>query len=736
MPARGLVVRSFLKAFVAYSAAATLVSLLAINALRISKWDLRVPLVYLGDALLNEAWVKGMLDNGWYLHNHFTGLPGTSRMEDFPISESLHFLIMKFISLFTPNYAQVINCYFLLTFPLTAVTAFFTFRHFKLSYPAAAVASILFAMLPYHFVRNECHLFLGAYYLIPLVIMVACWVYQTEPLLFVQKVRTDQLKLNLLRWPTVASLAICVLVASAGIYYACFACFFFMVAGISASLTRKTFYPLGVAGLLSAAITVGGLANLAPTFIYQYKQGKNPLVARRLLGEAEVYGLKPVQLLLPIINHRIPSLAKLHQRYLTAPCVRASVYSSMGLTASVGFLLLVGLIFYRRALPFQPELWDALCLFNAAGVLLATVGGFGMVLSLAGLTSIRCYDRMSIYIGFFSLFAIALTLEWLSQKYAQSRPARCLLWALCGIIVWLAVLDQTPKTPMVDHALMRREFDSDADFIRRVEASVPEGAMVFQLPYHPFPEYGFTASLCDYELFKGYLHSKRLRWTYGAMKGRWADAWQKEVGEMPASDQLRVLAFAGFSGIYLDRSGYADHGAAVESRLREVLGSGPLVSGNQRLCFFSLTAYANRLRGKYTAAQWAAKRDMAFHPICVEWREGFYGAEGPAPWVNRWCLSKGSLYLHNPSAWPVTVSVRIAFATVYDRPFSLKMDSTLLSATLQISARLRDISRTIVIPPGSHLIRFSCDAPPFVNPGDPRTLVFKVNKFEMSLSDD
>src|SRR5205807_737744 len=125
-------------------------------------------------------------------------------------------------------------------------------------------------------------------------------------------------------------------------------------------------------------------------------------------------------------------------------------------------------------------LWEVLCLFNAAGVLLATVGGFGMVLSLVGLTSIRCYDRMSVYIAFFSLFAIGLTWEWLLQKYAQSRTTRCLLWAPCGLLVCFAVLDQTPKTHLVDHALIRTEFDSDADFVRRVEASVPEGSMVFQ----------------------------------------------------------------------------------------------------------------------------------------------------------------------------------------------------------------------------------------------------------------
>lgn len=482
---------------------------------------------------------------------------------------------------------------------------------------------------------------------------------------------------------------------------------------------------------------MGGIANLAPTFTYQYKHGKNPEVAHRLLGEAEMYGLKPVQLLLPIRNHRLPSLARLKQAYVTAPCTRfTGTETSMGLTASLGFLFLVGLIFYRRALPFHSHLWDALCLFNAAAVLLATVGGFGMVLSLAGLTSIRGYDRISVYIAFFSLFAIGLACEWLWHKYATSRPARCLMWALCGFMVWFAVLDQTPTIPLVDHELICREFDSDADFVRRVEASVPEGSMVFQLPYQAFPETGPLYKMPAYELFKGYLHSKRLRWTYGAMKGRWADIWQHQVSEMMVHDQLRILAFAGFNGIYIDRDGYADHGTGVEGKLRGLLGSAPLVSNNQRLSFFTLTEYRQQLRAKYTPAEWEAKQEMAFHAISVEWQEGFYPAEGPAPCIGRWCVSEGSLCLHNPSNAPVTVRLGMAFATLYERPFCLKMESTLLSETLEISARPRDIAKTVVVPPGSHLLRFSCDAPPFVYPGDPRSLVFRVTKFEMSLSDD
>src|SRR5438876_9607577 len=96
--------------------------------LQLRKTDLRHPFNYCGDALLCEAWVKGLLDNGWYLYNQFAGLPEIWHMEDFPMSESLHLFIMKVIGLFTHDHVNVINLHYLLTFPLIPFTSLFFFR--------------------------------------------------------------------------------------------------------------------------------------------------------------------------------------------------------------------------------------------------------------------------------------------------------------------------------------------------------------------------------------------------------------------------------------------------------------------------------------------------------------------------------------------------------------------------------------------------------------------------------
>jgi hypothetical protein len=51
----------------------------------------------------------------------------------------------------------------------------------------------------------------------------------------------------------------------------------------------------------------------------------------------------------------------------------------------------------------------------------------------------------------------------------------------------------------------------------------------------------------------------------------------------------------GFDGIYIDRLGYPDRAAKLESELGEVLKTEPLVSPDGRKSFFNLSLYKERL---------------------------------------------------------------------------------------------------------------------------------------------
>jgi phosphoglycerol transferase len=82
-----------------------------------------------------------------------------------------------------------------------------------------------------------------------------------------------------------------------------------------------------------------------------------------------------------------------------------------------------------------------------------------------------------------------------------------------------------------------------------------------------------------------------LRWSYGTIKGRQGDNWQRTVANMPVDDMLKTLSQAGFEGVYIDTYGFEDCGTKLISEIKQALGTEPLVSDNRRLYFFEMTMH-------------------------------------------------------------------------------------------------------------------------------------------------
>jgi phosphoglycerol transferase len=248
---------------------------------------------------------------------------------------------------------------------------------------------------------------------------------------------------------------------------------------------------------------------------------------------------------------------------------------------------LIGRFLYRTHPQAPSQLQDGLAMLTLACLFLCTIGGFGSLFSLLITPMIRGYNRISVYIAFFSLFTIGLMID---RRCARaSRFGRALLSGLIIPVLLIGgIWDQTTGQFVPSYTWVRQEFTSDAIFIRDIEALLPENAMVFQLPYAWFPEQGPICQMTDYDHLRGYLHSSRLRWSYGAYKGRPGDAWLKEVSSKPVEELVRRITEAGFGGIYIDRSAFPDAGKELEGKLSVILQIQPLVSPNRILAFYPL----------------------------------------------------------------------------------------------------------------------------------------------------
>lgn len=695
--------------------------------------DFHVPFSYRGDSLIYGMAVKGTIDHGWYLNNDSVGAPGGLRMHDYPLADAFNFLLIKILALTRADYAWVLNVFFLLTFPLTALSSVFVFRQFNLSNVSAIVWSLLYTFMPYHFFRGESHLFIATYYPVPLVVMVVLWLSAGELTANAPSGGERRRFFNLRRPKLIISILVCLLVSSVGLgYYAFFSCFFLLLGAGIAAVSRRTLRPFVPALVMIAIIFIGLLANLAPSLLYLRRHG-DVKVAQRAPEESEVYGLKIAPMLLPVRDHRIPSFAALTERYRVATLSNESGSATLGLIGSAGFVFLLCWLFFRQfrrtslLSASTNRVLQRLSIMNAAAVLLGTVGGFSALFAFIVSPQIRTYNRISIFIAFFALLAVARVAEEAFRRIPRwPRAGRYV--ALCLILV-IALLDQTSPYFVPLYAKNKAEFHNDQLFVSAIEQGMGPGTMIFQLPYIPFPENPPVNQMRDYELFKGYLHSKALRWSYGAMKYREGDIWLGDVSEKPIPEMLEAVVLAGFKGIYIDRFGYIDNGALIETKLHEILGVDPVVSRNQRLVFFDLTEFSNKLRSSYSSGDWARKRDVIMRPLTWTWTGGFSDLEGTPDYNWRWSSSRGQLTITNNSQHSRTVEIRMKLFSGYDRPANMKIHGEGFADSLVINNQGTPYSRIVTIQPGKGTIDFSCDAEPIVAPTDTRVLVFRVVNF-------
>ncbi|HEX3184423.1 MAG TPA: hypothetical protein VHQ94_06490, partial [Pyrinomonadaceae bacterium] len=379
-----------------YLAAALLSLLIVFLLLKLYRADFKVPLHYNGDALLHSTFIKGIIENGWYWQNPRLGAPGDLKMYDFPAVDNSAAVVLKFLSLFSSHPIVVLNLFYLLTFPLIAISSLYVLREFKISFGPALFGSLVYTFLPYHFMRDESHLFLSAYYFIPLVVMVLLWITSGE----LSAGRNRKF---------VLSVVICAAVGSSGVYYPFFTCYLLLIAGIAAAFLRRTARPLGLAAILIAVTFATVLINASPTLIYLYKHGDAHVTERSLAGP-EIYGLKIAQLLLPITGHRVGFLNSIKKNYNENTVMTENDAAALGLVGSLGFLGLLARLFYRRRTDEATDrtaILDDLSVLNIFAVLLATIGGFSSIFGVLVSAGIRSYNRISVFIAFFSLLAVA-----------------------------------------------------------------------------------------------------------------------------------------------------------------------------------------------------------------------------------------------------------------------------------------------------------------------------------------
>jgi len=698
--------------------------------------DLRIPFDYHWDTLYNAASIKGMIETGWFTSNPFIGAPYGYSSYDFSSNAILDMVFLKLVSLFTHEWAATLNIYFLLTFPLTIVTSLYVLRKLKVSSVPALTGSLLFTFVPYHLLQGVWHINLAAYYSIPFVLLVCFRLFDSE---LTWKLWQQESGIRKINRTGIENIVFCIIIGSTFIYYPFFSCYFLLLAGIVASISRKKWLPFVYSLALICFIVFLILIYNIPSIVYHVENGANEMVVRSP-ADSEIWGLKFIQLLLPVPGNSNPFLAALSERYYKVSPM-GSVLLSENRSAALGFLGSTGLIFlliwfFLRWI--RPEISsrfeflqkiDQLSLLNMAAILLGCTGCIGALVAYLFFPEIRTYTRISIFIALFSFTALTLIIDFLIKRTTFSRVT---VYFCLAALLFTGINDQVSPKMVPEYAGIKREFQTDESFVKAVEAEYDHEITVFQLPYVPFPEGTPNYRMSDYDLFRGYLHSTKIRWSYGAMKGRYGDYCLSRIAGKKVEEMVRDVSIAGFDGIYIDTYGYRDGGEGLIGSLKTILKIDPIVSENKRLYYFDMTKYNTDLKLSFDPKDYKLEKEKVLYPVYLEFKKGFTPQRGTSAYFWRLCSSRGQISFTNFTDHDIKIIFRANFATGYSEPSKLVITGDIFSDELRFNESGWDYEAELVIPPGKHYIALFCNAKKIDQPEETRKdLVFGIFNYEV-----
>jgi phosphoglycerol transferase len=576
-----------------YGAQMLLVALVLTHELGLRYRDLTIPINYVGDTVYHLMIAKAIIKEGWWWHIRSLSAPFGANFVAFPVAGNLDYATMKLLSVFARQPGLLVNTYWLATIVIAAPIASWSILRFGVDRWAAFVLGILYALSPHIYYRNVAHLML-THHLIPLVVSLAV-------LLASGCVGQER------AWTRRFLLAGVFLIGFSYVYYAFFSCFVLGVGGAVGFYRTRRPEVLKTAAVAILILLSAATANLLPSLrSWSVDPGSRRMVEFKAPAEADIYGLKIRQLIMPTSGNPIHFLAGFQAKVDAArfPFENENAFARMGSVASVGFIALVLFSLFswsgtRKGI--KAEYWAGLSAVNLACVLLGTVGGFGSFFNLLVAPDIRCYNRISIFIAFLSVVAAGLIITKCCSFVGNSNWRRVLKGGALVLVLLFGIVDQNEAGALIGRKSEdETKFQVQSSFVRQIEAQVPSDSAIYQMPDIPLTSGGVykTISTSHAEAF---VVSNSLRWSWPAISSE-AVGLAERLQLHDTIDLVDELSKLDFKGIYIDRLGYEDNGDKVVRALTEYLMKEPLESADKRYEFFSLVEIAGRTQAEQTLA--------------------------------------------------------------------------------------------------------------------------------------
>lgn len=591
--------------------------------------DMYVPIGgYDSDIIGMIACIRDILNGDWVYYSQATFPYETAHIGGV-VGHAFYACFFKLISLFVKDAVVICNVFYLMMFQLTGMLAYWSLRLFKVSGKTSFICAVLYTQLPYHYLRNEIHVTLSAYMLIPLACV--CLYYVFGGILFEGGDNGAVTFRQLNKKKLLSGIAFCFLLGVSDIYYSAL---FAISCGVISVIAwvRKHDYHYFIAGFIFVVgIAVSLALVMLPSKLYGMQNDIVGYGTYRSAYEAELYGLKWIFLLLPIQGHRIPFLAKLRHTFDTSLFYNnENTLVSLGLFLSVGFVVSVLAIFAEKKCKSELGVrLKELGLLNIILVMIGTVGGVGSIVAVVLTPSIRCYNRICLFIAFFSAVALALLLDRLFSWMAQQKASKWVCYGGAVVLLLVGVLEMTSAEYADGRGVYFDKFEfpsnvaevtekiyNDREYVKQIEEIMPDNSNILQLPVVTdalFPNGDVQVWRHQWKQ----IFSHNLKWSYGDNSVGKTYLWLQRVKNLPTEQLLEAAAFVGFNGIYVDSIGYeAGQWEALVQEIEELTHVKPLINQTNEIYFYNISEYANNLKAGLSAEQVEERRRYWLENFC------------------------------------------------------------------------------------------------------------------------
>lgn len=619
-----------------------IVLMLATATLHLWNIDFHVPFHYGGDTLWFLVPVKGMIDNGWTYEIPQLSAPFSLSAAAFPSMTNLDWGIMKVISLFINDTGAVLNIFWLLSILLTAWSATLALRLLGINSWLAFGAGVVYSFLPFTFLRNINHISL-VFYCVPLLSLFAIYLARggEHP-----------------QEGTVRAVGYLAALAQGFnyIYFSFFTVVLFCFAGFLGYRRQYLWKPLRGAAAAGGIIILSSIFNLLPSYLSWEEHGKLPDMDFKVPQEAEIYGLKLRKMLAPHEANVVPIFNHWGNRDQSIPfpnenenfTARLGPFAAFGLL----FLLAVSLGLARSNATQEGDIIKPIASLALFSFLVTTVGGFGAIFNEMISPDIRCYNRFSVFIAFFSIAGLGLWLQ-AQLKTASSYLMQLIFFGGVILLILFSLYDQLLDAGSLN---IRRPADEESayyekKFIKRLEEKLPLGTLIFQLPITRF-QGGMEERMFSYDHTRPYLWSSHLHWSWPSFSERHQN-WLMKVADLEGEALAEALILSKFRAVWVDRFGYSDDGNRVISSLIAAGASEILFGAHPRYVVMDLEPVAIRLRHRLGAYEFEQRQAALLDAPSIKWISGIYAEEKYNTTTmngkKRWSQAESVLKIRNPT---------------------------------------------------------------------------------------